>query len=171
MKNLVKYATATAMTALVAAPAFAGDSESYVINLEGSVASNCELTPEGSTNATVDMLETGNQGFLVVAYSCNSPYEVTLSSANGGMEHQESGGAVNIDYDIEATFGGFTTVNSAAAQASPQVIASDADWTNILLNGGVRSGNLDLSFDSLAEYAVAGTYNDTLTITLAAVGI
>lgn len=171
MKNLGKVAAFAAGTALFAAPAMAGDSESYVINLEGSVESNCELVPEGSTTAAVDMLETGNQGFLVVAYSCNSPYEVTLSSLNGGMEHQESGGAVNIDYDIEATFGGFATVNSVAAQGSPQVIASDADWTNILLNGGVRSGNLDLSFDSLAEYAVAGTYEDTLTITLAAVGI
>jgi hypothetical protein len=171
MKILAKLTAFTVGSVLLAGPAMAGDSESYVINLEGSVESNCELVPEGSTTANVDMLETGNQGFLVVAYSCNSPYELTLSSLNGGMEHQESGGAVNIDYDIEATFGGFTTVNSVAAQASPQVIASDNDWTNILLNGGVRSGNLDLSFDSLAEYAVAGTYNDTLTITLAAVGI
>jgi len=32
----------------------------------------------------------------------------------------------------------------------------------------VRSGNLDLSFDNLAEYAVAGTYEDKLTIKLAA---
>lgn len=171
MKMFTKIATASAMAALFAAPAFAGDFESYVINLEGSVTSNCELVPEGSTTANVNMLETGNQGFLVVAYSCNSPYEVTLSSLNGGMEHQESGGAVNIDYDIEATFGGFATVNSVAAQGTPQPIATNTDWTNILLNGGARTGNLDLSFDSLAEYAVAGTYNDTLTITLAATGI
>lgn len=171
MKTLAKLSAVAAGAMLFAAPAMAGDSESYVIALEGSVDSNCELTPEGSTTSTVDMLDTGNQNFLVVAFSCNSPYEVTLSSANGGMEHQESGGTVNIDYDIEATFGGFSTVNSVAAQAAPVVIASESDWANILLNGGVRSGNLDLSFDSLAEYAVAGTYNDTLTITLAAVGI
>ncbi len=149
----------------------AGDTESYAINDQGSVASNCEMTPEGSTTSTVDMLDTGNQNFLVAAFSCNSPYEVTLSSANGGMAHQESGGTVNIDYDIEATFGAFTTVNSVGAQAGPVAIATEADWANILTNGGVRSGNLDLSFDTLAEYAVAGTYSDTLTITLAAVGI
>lgn len=53
-------------------------------------------------------------------------------------------------------------------QASPVVIVTDNDWANILLNGGTRTGNLDLSFDSLSEYAVAGTYEDELTIELAA---
>ena len=88
------------------------------------------------------------------------------------MEHQESGGAVNIDYDVEASFLGIgigaTTTNSATMQGSPVVIVTDNDWSNILTNGGTRTGNLDLSFDSLSEYAVAGTYEDELTITLAA---
>ncbi len=102
MKNTFKFAAAAVVPfAMMATPALAGDSESYVLNLEGSVASNCELTPEGSATAAVDMLELGNQGFLVVGFSCNSPYELTLSSANGGMSHAESGGAVVIDYDVE----------------------------------------------------------------------
>jgi type 1 fimbria pilin len=169
MKILHKIAALAAISAsFFAAPVMAQDSESYVINLNGSVASNCELTPEGSGNVNVDMLETSNQGFLAIAFSCNSPYTVTLQSQNGGMRHVESGGAVNIDYDVEATFGGFPTTNSASMQATPVVLVSDNDWVNIFLNGGVRSGNLDLSFDNLAEYAVAGTYEDKLTINLAA---
>lgn len=169
MKIFSKLAALAIIPAsLLAAPAMAQDSESYVINLNGSVDSNCELAPEGSGNFNVDMLETGNQGFLAVAFSCNSPYTVTLQSENGGMRHVESGGAVNIDYDIESSFGGFPTTNSANMQAAPVVLVTDNDWVNIFLNGGIRSGNLDLSFDSLAEYAVAGTYEDKLTITLAA---
>ncbi len=173
MKTISKLAAlAIAAPIMAATPAMAQDSESYVIALSGSVASNCELIPEGSGSYAVDMLETGNQGVLTILYSCNSPYTVSLQSLNGGMRHSESGGAVNIDYDVEASFLGIgigaTSTNSASMQASPVVIVTNNDWQNILLNGGTRTGNLDLSFDSLAEYAVAGTYEDELTITLAA---
>ncbi|WP_300381426.1 hypothetical protein [Henriciella sp.] len=166
--------TALAAVALFGGAAYAQDSESLVIDLSGEVDSNCELVPEGSASFDVDMLETGNQGSLAIAYSCNSPYEVTLQSLYGGMRHDESGGAVVIDYDIEH-FGfdqnglGGGTVNSASMQATAAVIASSPNWENILTNGGIRTGNMDLSFDSLNEYAVAGTYEDELTLTLTAI--
>ena len=168
LKVLVAASVPALLAASPAAAQVAPDSDSYVINLSGEVASVCDITPEGTTDFDVDMLDFDNQGFLVVAFSCNSPYIVTLESLNGGMEHVESGGAVNIDYDVEATFGGFSTVNSADMQGSPQTIVTETSWANILLNGGVRSGNLDLSFDNLAEIAVAGTYEDTLTIAVTA---
>lgn len=168
---LAGIAGIAAFAAVPAAAQVTPDSESFTLNMSGSVASNCELIPEGSGNFAVDMLNPGNQGVLVVAYSCNSPYTVSLTSLNGGMRHAESGGAVNIDYDVEAT--GFlpgtqTTTNSAAMQGTPVTIVTNSNWQNILLNGGLRTGNLDLSFDSIGEYAVAGTYSDELTITLAA---
>ncbi|WP_306096479.1 hypothetical protein [Qipengyuania flava] len=173
MKNVKKFIAATAIPALfIAAPVAAQDAESFTLALSGSVDSNCELIPEGSGSFAVDMLETGNQGALTIVYSCNSPYTVSLQSLNGGMRHSESGGAVVIDYDVEASFLGLgigaTSTNSASMQASPVVIVTDNDWSNILTNGGSRTGNLDLSFDSLSEYAVAGTYEDELTIELAA---
>ncbi len=173
MKTIAKIAAvAVAAPALLATPAMAQDSESYTIALSGSVASNCELVPEGNGSYNVDMLNTGNQGVLTILYSCNSPYTVSLQSLNGGMRHAESGGAVNIDYDVEASFLGLgigaTSTNSASMQASPVTIVTNNDWQNILTNGGTRTGNLDLSFDSINEYAVAGTYSDELTITLAA---
>lgn len=168
MKKLLLAATVFAIaTPAVAAP---GDSESYKLALSGSVASNCELIPEGSGTFNVDMLNTGNQGALAIVYSCNSPYTVSLKSKYGGMRHAESGGAVNIDYDIEAQgfFGLNQTTTNSANMTTPVVIVTNTDWQNIITNGGVRTGNLDLSFDSLSEQAVAGTYEDELTITLAA---
>lgn len=172
MKSL--YLLAAVAAVAIASPASAQvtpDSESFTLALSGSVASNCELVPEGSGTYNVNMLNTGNQGALTIAYSCNSPYTVSLSSLNGGMRHVESNGAVNIDYDVEAQgfFGGNqTSTNSASMHGTPVVIVTNNDWQNILTNGGLRTGNLDLSFDSINEYAVAGTYEDELTITLAA---
>ena len=173
MKKIMMAAMASGLV-FAASPAFAQvtpDEESFVLNLAGSVDSNCELIPEGSGNVNVDMLNAGNQGNLIIAYSCNSPYTVSLTSLNGGMRHAESSGAVVIDYDVEAS--GFapgtqTTTNSASIFGAPAVIVTNSNWQNILLNGGLRTGNIDLSFDSLGEYAVAGTYADELTITLAA---
>jgi len=162
-----------AAVALTAGSASALDSESLEITLGGEVESNCELVPEGSASYDVDMLDTGNQGSLTILYSCNSPYTVSLESLNGGMYHNESTGGVNIDYDVEASWLGLgifspTVTNSADMQGTPVTIVTNNDWVNILLNGGTRTGNLDLSFDSPSEYAVAGTYSDVLTITLAA---
>ncbi|MEP0316871.1 MAG: hypothetical protein ABJL57_15855 [Hyphomonas sp.] len=161
-----------AAVALTAGSASALDSETLDINLSGEVDSNCELIPEGTASYAVDMLETGNQGSLTILYSCNSPYTVSLESANGGMYHNESTGGVNIDYDVEASWLGLgigaTTTNSASMAGTPVTIVTNNDWQNILFNGGTRTGNLDLSFDSPTEYAVAGTYSDVLTIILAA---
>lgn len=174
MKVLTKLAIAAAIPAAVfAAPASAQvtpDSDSFVVNLAGSVESQCELLPDGSTNYDVDMLDLGNQGLLVIGYSCNSPYTVSLQSANGGMSNTTSGGAVLIPYAVEAvsTNNGAVTVNSGD-MTSPYDIVTETNWANILVNGGIAAGNMDLNFAGiLDQYAVAGDYEDTLTIVLAA---
>lgn len=172
----MKYVLLSAVAAVaMTGAAYAQDSESLTYELNGTIDSNCELTPEGTISVDVDMEDFGNQGLAAVAYSCNSPYTLTIESLNGGMEHQESGGAVVIEYDVE-TFGFFNddvgngpnSFNSAAIQGAPATVAQDLSWTNILLNGGVQIGNLDLIFPGLAESAVAGTYEDELTLTLTA---
>ena len=167
-----------AVIAMAATPAMAQvskDSDSLTINLEGEVQSVCAMTPDGPINATVDMTETGDQGNIVVAYSCNSPYELRLSSLNGGMRHFESGGQFTVPYAIE-TVGfelqnGFvaTDINSGAIHNTPTAIAAVSDWANIVANAGVRTGELDLNFaGQLDKLGAAGTYQDTLTVTLAA---
>lgn len=43
------------------------------------------------------------------------------------------------------------------------------DWGNIIANAGVRQGELDLNFaGQLDKLGAAGTYQDTLTVTLQA---
>lgn len=172
----MKYVLLSAVAAVaMTGAAYAQDSESLTYELNGSIDSNCELVPEGTIAVNVDMLDFGNQGLAAVAYSCNSPYTLTIESLNGGMEHQESGGAIVIEYDVE-TFGFFNddfgngpnSFNSAAIQGTPGLVAEDLSWTNILLNGGVQTGNIDLIFPGLAESNVAGTYEDELTLVLEA---
>ena len=174
MKKLL-YVSGAAI-ALAATPAMAQDSDELVINLAGEVASVCAMTPDGPVNYNVDMTETGDQGNITIAYSCNSPYELRLSSANGGMEHQESSGAFTIPYGVE-TFGfelpngfGASDIDSASIHNNATAIAAVTDWANIFANGGARSGELDLNFaGQLDKLGTAGTYEDTLTVTLQAV--
>ena len=165
--------TALAVAAMMAGASHAvtADSESLVLSLNGEIASNCELIPEGTASYTVDMGNFGNQGFAVIAYSCNSPYTLSLSSLNGGMSHFESGGALVVDYAVE-TFGFSTGPQSFTASAmtggSTSTVDQQTSWANIFVNGGAQAGNLDLVFPGFANSAVAGTYTDELTVTLTA---
>ena len=98
---------------------------------------------------------------------------VSLESLHGGMRHSESSGAVNIPYQIESLGfdpGGINAdvTSSVAMNGTPVVIANVSSWQNILANLGIRYGELDLNFPNPAEYNVAGTYGDELTITLSA---
>ena len=178
MKKIL-FASAAAAVAFAAQPAMAqgvpaAPDETLVITLNGSVPSECDLDPEGATNYTVDMLDTGNQRALLISYSCNSPYTVSLQSLHGGMRHSESGGLVNIPYGIESIGFDPGSVNvdnnsSDTMQNAPVVIANVTSWQRIAANLGIRYGELDLNFaNNLNEYAVAGTYGDELTITLSA---
>lgn len=172
MKVLTKLAVAAAVPALVfAVPASAQDSEQFVLNLAGSVASQCELLPEGSGNYNVNMLEFGDQDLGFIGYSCNSPYTVSIESANGGMYNLNSGGAVVIPYAVEAssTNSPPVTVESGDMHGTPVDIVTETNWANLLANGGIATGDLDLNFFGiLDEYAVAGDYEDALTIVLQA---
>ena len=87
------------------------------------------------------------------------------------MENTTSGGAVNIPYAVEAFTSGFAAVNvsSTDMDGTPVAIVTDTDWVNIANNIGAAAGNIDLNFTGIGnQYAVAGDYEDTLTITLAA---
>lgn len=178
MKTVTKLMLAAIPAALVATPAMAaGDSESLNINLNGSVASECSLTPNGSVDRTLNMASGLPQVLESVAlvYSCNSPYKVTLKSQNGGMEHQESSGAFKIAYDVIVTgtgVSGFTDTYAASAlTGGGEIIVENNDWLNIWHNGGANGLTFDLNFNPgliPSDYQVAGTYKDTLTVTVAA---
>ena len=87
------------------------------------------------------------------------------------MENTTSSGAVNIPYAVEALATGFTVVNLSSTDMNGTSVAviTDSDWVNIANNIGAAAGQIDLNFTGIgSQYAVAGDYEDTLTITLAA---
>lgn len=157
--------TATAQT-LVA------DSETLTYNLNGFVQSQCELTPNGNQSKNVVMTAPNAQGIGQIVFSCNSPYEVTVQSTNGGMQHAQS--TLLIPYQLR--HGG--SIGSEPTNYGPYYDSSDLttakvldesdDWQSIASNRGQRQINLDVLFDD-DTYAVAGNYSDTLTVTLTAV--
>ena len=149
MNTFAKLAAAATIPALfAAAPVAAQDAETFTLALSGSVDSNCELVPEGSGSFAVDMLETGNQGALTIAYSCNSPYTVSLQSLNGGMRHSESGGAVVIEgltsfsrvIDTPRGFQLRSKVDIAALEIAGQVTARLVTFLGIFLKRLVDDG-------------------------------
>lgn len=151
----------------VANAAVTPDSETLVYNLTGEIASVCTLAPDGPVDVNVNMSDTGNQNYTIIAYSCNSPYHLTLKSANGGMKHTVDS-SINVPYAIETNFGFGATYQSTAI-TSPVTIASESSWASIWANGGVKTGNIDLGVEPQAnDRDVAGTYKDTLTLVLTA---
>lgn len=166
-----------AVTALLAGTATAQtltpDSETLTYNLNGFVQSSCELTPNGNQNKNVVMTAPNAQGIGQITFSCNSPYEVTVVSANGGMQHGQSpllipyqlrhGGSIGTE---PTNYGPY--YDSSALTGTGQTLDESDDWLSIASNRGQRQINLDVLFDD-DTYAVAGNYTDTLTVTLTAV--
>lgn len=170
MKTATKLMMAAVPAMLAATPAMAtvtADSDSLEINLNGEVASNCELTPDGPVNKTLDMNNGLTPQQLVgIAYSCNSPYTVTLKSQNGGLKHNS--GQFKVAYDvIIAGLGGIQSKSAQTLQGGV-AIAQDTDWTNIALNAGAKALTFDINFNGLHDYQVAGTYSDKLTVSIKA---
>ena len=167
---------ATLLSALFAGSALADpftfDSEELKINLSGTIASQCILSPDGSLNKTVNMLSSAKQELTTWTYNCNSPYKLTLKSEKGKMANMQSGDTFGYDYDI--VLSGYLGAPNGALKASqiqstPAVIDSKTSWTNLFVDGGVQNAKLDLIFNiANTPYGagVAGEYKDTLTVTL-----
>lgn len=174
MKRTLTALAAMAFMAGAAHAQLSADTDTLEYHLNGTIASVCSMTPNGISNVSVDMNNYGNQGLAAVAYSCNSPYTLTIKSLHGGLSHFESGDSFVVEYDVE-TFGFFNDVgngsqsfNSVAIKNTPATVASVNSWQNILFNIGLQTGNLDLILPSADKIGVAGTYKDTLTLTLTA---
>lgn len=166
MKTFAKLMIAAIPAMMVAAPSFAltAASDNVDIVLNGEVPSICFLTPDSAVNKNVDMANgLTSQNLVTINYSCNSPYTVTLKSANGGMKHHSN--TFTVKYDVKVlgipTGGSYHAANLAGAGQS---IDSSNNWTNIGLNGDIKNLRLDLEFNGLNDYLVAGNYTDTLTV-------
>jgi hypothetical protein len=171
MMNIATKLLLAAVPAMLAAsPAMAtvtADSDSLEINLNGEVQSVCFLTPDGPVTKTLNMANGLTPQQLVgIAYSCNSPYTVTLKSQNGGLKHNSA--PFKVAYDVIIAGTGGLQSRSAQSLTGGVAIAQDTDWTNIALNGGAQALTFDLNFNGLTDYQVAGTYSDKLTVSIKA---
>ncbi len=174
-RTLTAIAAATALLAGTgSAQTLVADQEVLTYNLGGFVQSECNLTPNGTVNKNVIMTAENAQGVGQINFSCNSPYQVAISSANGGMKHQQS--PLVIPYQLrhagklnsEASVNYGPYVGSDTLAAPGLVVEESLDWLSIASNAGYRQINIDVLFDD-DTYAVAGNYSDALTVTLTAV--
>lgn len=156
--------TASAQNVLV------GDTETLNYNLTGFVQSECTMTPNGNVNRNIVMDAVNAQGVGAVEFSCNSPYTLSVKSANGGMQHQQS--SLLIPYQLRTGSllenQGTLVIDSAdLAQGDGEEVETSTDWLSIIANRGKRQINLDVGFTD-DTFRVAGNYSDTLTVTLKA---
>ncbi len=181
MKKLLMAAGVAAAALALAAPANA-----ETVNLSGSVSQICNVTP-GTTNVNFGNL--GAQGVespISFNYTlhCNVNWDAALSSLNGRLENQnvvsgtigpETGAGAHayngssdffaaLDYTIDPSFS--SAISSASFNAGSVFSATGLPPTNTAYS---------LQFDTVeltgAQELVAGSYSDTITLTITPQGL
>ena len=88
---------------------------------------------------------------------------MTLKSANGGMKHHSNTFTVNYDVKVSG-IPAAAPYHSANLVGTGKEIDSSNQWTNIGNNIDIKNLRLELEFNGLNDYQVAGNYTDTLTV-------
>lgn len=151
-------ATLAALLAPMLAVAVVGSAEaatSGTIKLSGTVATACTVAvTDASQSLDITDGET-NKTVGTVVENCNSGtgYTISISSANSGSLKSTSNGASPISYQV--SYDGSTSALSSALQ----VTRSSAQFAKSVSVGVTVPAN---------STAVAGSYSDTLTISIAA---
>ena len=162
MRKII-LSTAVALSALAAAPAFAADNATVAVT--ASLAPVCDITSVSSTLALGAPEEDVPGTFT---YTCNfeGAPTFTFQSANGGVKTTENGGAT-VSYGIYLNDNAPSSPPSAwlqasAAQAAP--VAYNGISTSFPANSSVAP---EFHVGLSSALPVAGSYSDTLTITIA----
>lgn len=146
MKNLIKYSSIALLTSVLSTSAFAAADDAA---LTGTIGQAVSVTvADASTAVTMSNSVTSSQDLAVAA---NVPFNVTVASANGSK--LISGDDDEVGYTLTLNDGSTDLLTAAGTAGSTEV---DATWT---LN--ISPFGIDGSTD-------AGTYTDTVTITVAA---
>ena len=145
MKNLIKYSSIALLTSVLSTSAFAAADDAA---LTGTIGQAVSVTvADASTAVTMSNSVTSSQDLAVAA---NVPFNVTVASANAS---KLISGSDEVGYTFTLNDGSTTLLTAAGTAGSTEV---DATWT---LN--ISPFGIDGSTD-------AGTYTDTVTITVAA---
>jgi hypothetical protein len=155
---IMKFVTSSILLAALAASSIAhAAGETAQVQVSGAVAVNCTLAVTPTAKASSLSILAGESAAVVgtVTENCNSGtgYTVTLTSANAGSLLSTAAGAVPTTYQA--------TYDDGAGAIASQIVAT----RNNAQFG--RQGDLKVSFAGNSQ-AVAGQYNDTLNLIIAA---
>ena len=161
MRKII-FSTVAAVAALTSTSAFAAGSAEVAINAE--LAKECKITASSSSiTLTNNKVPVAGQ----FEYSCNftgSP-TLTFASANGGVK-TTSGDAAAADYGIYLNDTAYTNDTATWLKASEATTAQTFDdITTTDAPNTTKSPSFAVAL--LEDLTVAGTYSDTLTITVA----
>lgn len=159
----MKYASMTSAAALLllAGTAQAADTDSFMI--EGEVPMYCDLVNNSvAAVETVDLTSTDPQTLGSYNYECNNPagFDRTIESANSGVLNGDHG---SIAY-LFSHGGGSGLGFSAQQLTSPR---TDSLAGSPAFAAG-QTGAVRFQLPASAAGAMAGTYNDTVTVSIVA---
>ena len=174
----------------------ASESVANSFTLTGSVTKDCSFYGGGQTGHTINLgtigVRTGNNDNVSIAFNqrdavtanvnsatagCNTNNTVTIAKTNGsdGLKNFTPGSydsnqfTDRIPYTVNASWTGVAAGSTAAG--TTQTLAVAANQGNNNKSGGAwRSAfNMDVNAPAQSKGLVAGTYTDTITVTLAAI--
>lgn len=181
------FATSVAVIASV----YTASAQTVTLDVQGEITPSCALSGLSSTVSGLDFTS-ADSTTLDFTVDCNSPFAYALESTNQGFSIQGGptiiggGFATTLPYNVTSSFttdnGTFgdtlTSTDLTAANAAPCIGATfdEAGCTTTFQNSGTDvaadpSGNnasLQVSWGNSAEPLLAGTYQDTLTLTVRA---
>lgn len=172
LRQIARRAGAAACCTLVAA-ATALAADQVTINLTGTITPACALSGINPTAALGNVAAAGAVS-IPFTIDCNAPFTYALSSANGGLAHQSvttaSGGfAIAVPYAVQtviATNSG-AGIDQTCTSASIKTGAVSCAFTNSGTAVAIqKAGSLGLTWAASSLPLVAGTYQDTLTLTV-----
>jgi hypothetical protein len=164
--------------------------------LTGSVTKDCSFYGGGTTGHTINLgtigVRTGNNDNVSIAFNqrdavtanvnsatagCNTNNTVTIAKTNGsdGLKNFTPGSydsnqfTDRIPYTVDASWTGVAAGSTAAGTTQTLAVAAN-QGTNAKSGGAWRSTfNMDVNAPAQSKGLVAGTYTDTITVTLAAI--
>lgn len=163
MMAIGKKFTALAFAAALVIGAGSAKADSFNVTVQGVVDSVCEVTNDSiASTTTLDLETTSAQEIGDLTYTCTNPggFSRSVSSANGGKLQS---GSQSINYQVSHTGTGsmaFSATQLASAYTSGH--SGSADFA------AGQTAKMYITVPSVPSNLLAGTYTDTLTVSITA---
>ena len=147
--------------------------DTVTINLTGTITASCALSGVAASASLGDITVAGSTTINFTT-DCNAPFAYSLASLNGGLKHTTistapSGFAITQAYAVQtiiATNSG-GGINQTCTSASIKTGAVTCAFTNSGTAVAIqKASSLGISWTASASPLLAGTYQDTLTLTV-----